>query len=113
MDEQKLSQGLAERLERAGTAELVELVVELHPASGFAAESASRDARIAAARDAFGAASSPVERAIRSAGGEVVDSAWINQTLRARVPASAVTGLAALGEVRLLDVPRRLAPDRG
>lgn len=113
MKSQKLSHDLTERIEHAEAAELVDLVVELHPAAAGAGDDAPREARIAAARDAFGLASSPVEQAIRSVGGEVVGTAWINQTLRARVPAGAVASLAALPEIRLLDVARPLTADRG
>lgn len=112
MNGHKLSPDLAEHLEHAGAADLVELVVELQPAPSAAAD-APRAERIAAAREAFSLASSPVERAIHSAGGEVVGTAWINQTVRARVPADAVAGLAGLDEVRLLDLPRQLTTDWG
>lgn len=112
MNAHKLSPDLAERLEQAGAAELLEVVVELHPAPTVPTD-APRAARIAAARDAFSLASSPVEQAINSVGGEVVGTAWINQTVRARVPAGTVTGLADLDEVQLLDIPRQLTSDWG
>ncbi len=114
MDARKLSATLADRLDHADAADLVEVVVELQaaPPAGTG-DGMPRAARIAAARDAFGVASYPVERAIQSAGGEVVDAAWINQTVRAKLPASAVASLVKLHEVRLLDLPRTLTADWG
>lgn len=108
MDATKVSPGLARSLEHAGGDELVELVVELQPIAAVPARAAPRAERIASLREAFQREAAPVEAAIRSGGGEVVGAAWINQMLRARVPAGCVAGLAALDEVLLLDVPRPL-----
>jgi hypothetical protein len=108
MDPSKLSPSLAGHLEQAGRDDLVDLVLELHPAAAPETGGASRSERVAAAREAFAQGAAPVEHAVHSAGGQVLDSAWINQTLRARVPAGAVAGLARLDAVRVLDLPHAL-----
>jgi hypothetical protein len=55
----------------------------------------SREERIAPVRDAFARDASPVTRAILAAGGEVLGEAWINQTIRARVPPEGIPALSA------------------
>jgi hypothetical protein len=103
MNGQKLSAALRDRLESAAGRDLMEIVVELNslPAAG----PGSRAHRIAEARAAFAREAEPVEAAIRSASGEVLGDAWINQTLLARLPAAHVASLCALEQVRLLDLP--------
>jgi hypothetical protein len=46
-----------------------------------------------------------VEEAVRNAGGEVTGHAWINQTVRARVPADRVKELSEHERVAVLDAP--------
>ncbi len=108
MNTSKLSPGLLERLEHAREGELVDLVVELQPLPVGQTDDASRAERIASLREAFQREASPVEAAVRSAGGEVLGSAWINQSLRVRMPAGSVALLAELDRVSLLDSPRLL-----
>ena len=87
--------------------DLVELVVELERVASAEA-GLSRAAKIAAHKDAFERQSAPVAAAITEAGGEVVGRAWINQTLKARVPRHAVETVARLDEVAQVEAPRRL-----
>ena len=90
----------------------VVIVVELTPAPARRSIAAqSRQEQIAERRTAFEQQLSPVERAIRDAGGEVLDHAWINGTMKARVPAHAVRALTGLGDVECVDVEHRLRRD--
>lgn len=107
----KLSRVLAERVDQAAPGEVLDLVVELHPRRVESAPGASREERIAPVRDAFQRDAAPVEAAIQALGGEVVDAAWINQTVRARLPAAGVARLAELSQVVMLDVARRLSSE--
>jgi hypothetical protein len=67
---------------------------------------ASRDKSSAdALREAFRQAATPVAEAINNLGGEVTGEAWINQTLRARLPAKSVGRLSDVDEVRAVAVP--------
>ncbi len=109
MTSMKISAALVDHL--ANTSDVnVELVVELKPAEPSHVGASSREERIARLREAFEREAAPVEAAIRSAGGKVLERAWLNQTVRARVPRTAVEVLAALDEVFLLDLPRALQP---
>ncbi|MFQ5525986.1 MAG: hypothetical protein ACE5GX_06955 [Thermoanaerobaculia bacterium] len=87
--------------------ELVELVVELEPVEPAAAR-LSRAEKIAAHKEAFERQAAPVAAAIAEAGGEVVGRAWINQTLKARIPRHAVAAVARHEKVAQVDVPRPL-----
>lgn len=111
----KLKSSLVGRLARANESELVDIVLELRPqaASSPEPETGSRSDRVAARKEAFVRIAAPVEEAIRQAGGEVTGSAWINQTVRARVPARGVKDLCAHEEVRAVDAPRLLRPESG
>ena len=108
----KVSSALASRLEEADDDGLLEIVVELEgPASPTAVERADRGAAMAAMKEGFRAAADPVEQAIRSGGGEVTGKAWINHTLRARVPVSSIPRIVEQASVSALDVPGPLEPE--
>ncbi|HEV3457316.1 MAG TPA: hypothetical protein VHG32_12215 [Thermoanaerobaculia bacterium] len=91
----------------------VEVVVELgtktHAPRGRAV--AGRAAKIAALKRVFSASAEPIERAIESSGGEVLDRAWLNQSLKARLPREAVVALGEREDVERLDMPAPLQPD--
>jgi hypothetical protein len=103
----KISGELAARLEQSDTNDFLDLIVELEPGSAPSA-SGSRAERIAAQKQSFDHHAGPVERLIQQAGGEVLDRAWINQTLRARLPVRSVHDLTKAAEVSAIDVPHRL-----
>lgn len=96
-------------LERRASSEaadnLLDVVVELY-------QDPSQEATADAMRESFRQAKKAVADTIAALGGRVVDEAWINSTLRVRVPASALKQLSDLDTVRALDVPHDLIPDR-
>lgn len=96
----KVTPRLAELLSTRPDA--VEVVVELRPLGW--PDGGTRQERVAALRDAFAAELGPVAERITAAGGEVLESAWINQTLRVRLPAAAVDEVAASGAVVRIDL---------
>lgn len=104
MGDTKLSPALEARAaESPAPDELIDVVVELEPVA---------DASDAGAlRAAFDRSAAPVLDAIRAAGGEVLGQAWINQTVRARVPAERLEDVAGLAPVMVVDVPHRIEPD--
>lgn len=108
----KVSRNLAERLKEANASDEVEIILELHPPSEpeTAKESGhlSRSEMIAAKKEAFSRSVTPIEETIRKLGGEITGRAWINQTVRARVPAQSVEELSGREEVAALDTPNPL-----
>lgn len=107
----ELAPGLAKRIADADADadEPVEVVIEL--AGAAPTTTGSRHERIAAARSAFETDLVPVTAAITAAGGEVLDAAWLNRTVRGSVPAGALGRLAADEHVAVIDLPRPLEPD--
>lgn len=111
MTASKLTSSLASRIQRVEADDLVDVILELQPIDpSIASHARSRSERIAAHQEAFSRESQPVETVIRQCGGEVIGSAWINQTVRARVPAKVLGQLSDLEPVALLDVPRTIEP---
>jgi len=92
---------LAAEVDAADSSNLLDVVVELEGGGEEADD-------MAAAKEAFERAVGPVAEVIAGAGGQVLEGAWINQTLRARVPARAVSHLAGTDGVSVVDVPHRL-----
>jgi hypothetical protein len=92
--------------------DLVDVVIELSPPASPAPSSGmSRAERAVALKQRFTQAAEPVEQRIRSVGGRVVEQAWINQTLRAQVPAGKVDQVVDADEVASIDRPERLTRD--
>jgi hypothetical protein len=107
----KVTGELVSRIETSDADGLVDVVVELAPLEEPAVETRDRQAAIQARKDGFRVAAEPIVETIRSCGGEVTGEAWINQTLRARVPASAIALIAAEDTVAVVDVPHTIEPE--
>lgn len=90
----------------------VVVVVEMVPRTRETAAAAQpRQQMIAQRRVEFEKQASPIEQAIHDIGGEVLDRAWINSTMKARIPAHAVKTLMSLDDVETVDVEHRLQRD--
>jgi hypothetical protein len=112
----KLTEKLAEKLEKMDASDLLEIILELGSKSESssqpsAEETRSRGEKIAALKEAFSRYAAPIEEAVRRAGGEVTGRAWINKTMRARVPAQSVKELSQHEEIAALDTPNPLKSD--
>lgn len=105
----KVAPRLAERLDALAEPEQVEVIIELMgremPVSG------SRQERMAAAKLSFERDVAAVTETIMAAGGEVLESAWLNQTVRGRVSAGKVARVAADDAIAVIDLPHRLEAD--
>ena len=109
MDGSKLTKELRERLEQVPHDSLVEVIVAISAGEiGPVRAGASRGDLIATRRQQFLETVAPVERRIHSIGGEVIDHAWVNQTLRVRVPAGNIDQLTEADCVASVDAPTRL-----
>ncbi|HEY6730199.1 MAG TPA: hypothetical protein VI039_04155 [Solirubrobacterales bacterium] len=82
--------------------DLLDVIVELSP------DPASESESMAAEKESFEKAAEPVDEAISRHGGEVIDKAWINRTLLAKIPAAKVAELTSLDEIVALDAPRQI-----
>lgn len=103
----KISKQLSDRLEETGASGLLDVIIELRrrAESAAATQALSRSEKIAALKEDFTRNVTPVEEAVRRVGGEVTGQAWINQTVRARVPADRVKELSEHEQIEVLDAP--------
>jgi hypothetical protein len=108
----KLTRQLEESLHGKAHDAFVDIIVELDaPPPAAPPRGASRAAKATAHRERFLEIAAPVERRIQSLGGEVIEHAWINQTLRARIPVGMVDRLVDAEGVASIDVPERITRD--
>jgi len=52
--------------------------------------------------------SKPVEDTVQALGGKVLDKIWLNGSIAARLPATAIAKLQDIKQISLLDVPHRI-----
>ena len=106
----KFSPKLASTLQKLDPQENIDIVVEMphfvDPISGC-----SRQEKIAKMKTAFDKNAKTIEEVIQQTGGKILDRAWINQTMKARVPARSLYQLRYLKEVSAIDLPKFLEPE--
>jgi hypothetical protein len=110
MPASKITPRLASTLRDADDESLLDVIVEMSGESPEPPElPVSRTERIAALRSDFSRRAEPVEALIRTLGGHVVDKAWLNHTLRARLPRKSVVRLEETGDVAAIDAPEPIS----
>ena len=87
----------------------LEIVLELEPPRVEA--EGNRAERMARQQTAFQAMAAPVRAIVVASGGNVETEAWINCTIKARVPASAIVQLTKADGIVTIDLPHRLERD--
>jgi hypothetical protein len=68
----------------------------------------NRAERIAHQKASFEAAAEQVKAVVRQAGGSVEGEAWINCTIKARIPTRAIERLQEVEAIIVIDLPHRL-----
>ena len=111
MNPAKLTPALSRHLGASGDSDLVDVVVELQQSAVPAGEAGSGRDRIASYKEAFSRQAEPIEDAIAQAGGEVLGRAWINRTLRVKVPSRFLDSLSESESVAALDLPKPIAAE--
>jgi hypothetical protein len=84
----------------------LEIVLELDP--GRVDLHGSRAEQIARQKASFQNLAGPVRAAVLQSGGTIESEAWVNGTIKARVPAKALRKLHELDGVSKIDVPHKL-----
>jgi hypothetical protein len=112
----KVSEQLSELLQSKEPSDYVDVIVELHQtdedeASGQGGAPLTRNERITQSKDRFDRRIVPLQETIRKIGGEITGQAWINETLRVRVPADKVKLLSDDDDVAKVDIPHPLTRD--
>lgn len=116
MSIEKLTEKLAEHIEKTGVGGMLDVIVELDPARGQNILSnsgdLSRQERVTKLQEDFTEQSAAVISKISEAGGEVLDHAWINKTLKVRVPVEKIGDIVGETEVKAIDLPEKLHPEK-
>jgi hypothetical protein len=102
----KLSHRLTIRLGAVKGSSPIEVIVELRPVA--VPHSGSRRQRIEAAKAGFEHELREVAEKIAAAGGHVIETAWINQTVRSSIPAAELQRVAEDDVVAAIDLPQPL-----
>ena len=105
----KLSPELTELLRSVDGAEPLQVIVELHPVALPA--TGTRQERIEAAKSGFARDLEIVRTLVAEAGGQSLEEAWLNRTLRVLLPPQGLDSVAANELVLAIDLPRGLEPD--
>lgn len=115
MSIQKLTTKLAEHIEKTGVGDMLEIIVELDPKRGQKIISGSgeisRQDRIAKLQEDFAEQSATVVAKIAEAGGEILGQAWINKTLKVRVPVESIDLISDDEEVAAVDLPKEIGAE--
>lgn len=112
MDDRKLTDGITSWLSGLDPDESLDVIIELNLEAGpESSRPLTREEQISARKEAFTKSAEEVEAVVRDVGGEVTARAWINSTLRSRVPARGVERISALDRVARLDVPHSIVED--
>lgn len=107
----KLSSELSQELENTDSEQFLDVILELGSDSQPTIDQGSRQAKITAMKEAFERNLTSVEKAVRDVGGEVIQGAWINRTVKARVPAKKLNELAQHEKIIAVDIPHPLTKD--
>ncbi len=107
----KLTSDLRQQLAATPKGHSVEVVVEVGKKAAAEPPAGDRAQKIAAMKRSFSVSAEPIERAIESSGGKVIDRAWINQSLKVSLPREAVEALSEREDVERVDTPRSIQPD--
>ena len=91
--------------------DMLDVIIELETRSAKNLKqncSKSKSEQIAERKESFARISASVEDVITQVGGKVLEKAWINRTLRAKLPVSGLEAVSELDEVEILDSPYNL-----
>lgn len=105
----KISPTLAHQLKHAGPNEPIEVIVQLQPARRPAG--GSRAERVTALKKGFNDNFERFTQRIDDNGGEILGTAWINSTVRARMTPSQIRSLGTDQLITEIDSPRPITFD--
>lgn len=109
-DNNKISGSLENYLSKNKLSD-VEVVIELNPVNFQTHTSVSQKEKMAIVKEAFNKAIKPLEKIINNKGGNILHSAWINQTIKARIPTQFISDLANENSVATIDLPRSISKE--
>ncbi len=112
MELNKITDNLKSYLQSTQSENEVEVVIELNPiTSAGIPENIGRKEKIVNLKKIFHHDLQPVAKEISKHGGNIIDSVWLNQTIKATVSTKCIEELAKLKEVNAIDLPNRITKD--
>jgi hypothetical protein len=112
MDTNKIANSLKTFLDKSHAEKEIEIVIELTPiAHTSESKKLSRTENIENLKKAFNIELQPIANEISNHGGNIINSAWINQTVNAKVSSKCINELVQLKEVTAIDLPKYLTKD--
>jgi hypothetical protein len=112
MTVEKITSDLSSRINDLPNGKKLQVIVELSPdAQNLNNSAATRQEKMKRMKDQFQAGVEAITAILGKNGGKVIESAWINQSLRVEVTKSALSRLTDLHEVASIDTPRQLSAD--
>ncbi len=112
MEFDKITATLKSYLQTSQSESEVEVVIELNPISTTEMpENFSRNEKINHLKNAFNNDMQAVVTEVSKQGGNIINSVWLNQTIKASVPAKSIEEIAKLKEVNAIDLPNRITKD--
>ena len=111
----KVSKHLVQQITSdASEVDMLDVIIELETRSEKNLKqnsSKSKSEQIAERKESFARITAPVEDVITQVGGTILEKAWINRTLRAKLPVSGLEAVSELEEVEILDSPHEIEPE--
>lgn len=116
MMQTKLTPDLSRQLARTKESEMLDIIIEVRQSDcslneSLKNEKLSRQEQILVRQKNFDNQSAPIEDVVQQVGGEIVGRVWINQTLKARVPAKSVKKISEHRNISILDLPHLIEKD--
>jgi hypothetical protein len=105
----KFSKSIQQYLERTKSS-TVEVIVELQHTS-YPSSSLSKQERIKSIKQSFNTDLEIISNVLQDKGGKIIDSAWINKTVKLMIPVNGLTDLANIKSVEIIDLPQQLKLD--
>lgn len=100
----KVTEDLQQVLENCNSKTEIDVIIELNPPmQGIQGNGSSRAESVAQRKFVFNQMLQPIVAYINTIGGNVLNSAWINHTIKARVKKSYIDELAKINTVTTID----------
>jgi Cu/Ag efflux pump CusA len=107
MIQQKISKSLQQYLLKTRPS-TVEVVVELHTISSHQYPFLSKQEKIKSIKQSFNEDLEIINHVLQDNGGKIIDTAWINKTVKIMIPVQGLDELANIQSVEIIDLPHQL-----
>lgn len=89
----------------------IEVIVELKNDPNHLASLISRQAKITNIKISFSEQLESINNVLKNTGGIILDTAWINKTIKVRIPVNGLNELANIQSIKIIDLPHQIRRD--